>query len=137
MLQKRGDEWHKLHLRRSVVVRVLVRWFVCMRFSHSRSWSRRHNPWTLNSLLKLSHDQRSRDCWNHKKGKQLRFVPNSRLFNAKFSFYIYIKFIWFGLVLWHINLCRLFNAKSSTYIYIEYIRFGLVEFYDISTLLAI
>ena len=27
----------------------------------------------------------------------------------------------FGLVLWHINHCRLFNAKSSSYIYIKYI----------------
>ena len=22
------------------------------------------------------------------------------------------QYVWFGLVLWHINLCRLFNAKS-------------------------
>ena len=29
--------------------------------------------------------------------------------------------IWFGWVLWHINLCRLFNAKSCLYIYIKYI----------------
>ena len=36
-----------------------------------------------------------------------------------------------GLVLWNINYCRLFNVKSSLYIYIEYIWFGLVEFYDI------
>ena len=39
----------------------------------------------------------------------------------------------FGLVLWHINHCRLFNAKSSSGIYIKYIRFGLVVFYGIST----
>ena len=26
-----------------------------------------------------------------------------------------------GLVLWHINYCRLFNAKSTLYIYIKYI----------------
>ena len=38
-----------------------------------------------------------------------------------------------GWILWYINLCRLFNAKSSLYIYIKYIGFGLVEFYDIST----
>ena len=31
--------------------------------------------------------------------------------------------IWFGWVLWHINHCRLFNAKSSLYIYIKYIWF--------------
>ena len=30
-------------------------------------------------------------------------------------------FIWFGLVLWHINHCRLFNAKSYSYICIKYI----------------
>ena len=35
-------------------------------------------------------------------------------------------------VLWHINLCRLFNATSSLYIYIKYIWFGLVRFYGIS-----
>ena len=29
--------------------------------------------------------------------------------------------VWFGLVLWHINHCRLFNAKSSLCIYIKYI----------------
>ena len=40
--------------------------------------------------------------------------------------------IWFGLVLWHINDCRLFNAKSFLYIYIKYIWFGLVWSYGIS-----
>ena len=44
--------------------------------------------------------------------------------------------IWFGLVLWHINHCRLFNAKSSLYIYIKYIRFGLIGFYGIPTLVG-
>ena len=44
--------------------------------------------------------------------------------------------IWFDLVLWHINRCRLFNAKSSLYIYIKYIRFGWVAFYDISTIVS-
>ena len=38
--------------------------------------------------------------------------------------------IWFGLVLWHINHC----SKSSIYIYIKYIWFGLVWFYGISTI---
>ena len=41
-----------------------------------------------------------------------------------------------GWVLWHINHYRLFNAKSCLYIYIEYIWFGLVGFYDISTILG-
>ena len=44
--------------------------------------------------------------------------------------------VWFGLVLWHINHCRLFNAKSSLYIYIKYIWFGLVGFYGISTIVG-
>ena len=39
--------------------------------------------------------------------------------------------IWLGWVLWHINHCRLFIAKSSLYIYIKYIWFGLVWFYGI------
>ena len=44
--------------------------------------------------------------------------------------------IWFGCVLWHINHCRLFNAKSSLYIYIKYIGFGWVVFYGISAFLG-
>ena len=44
--------------------------------------------------------------------------------------------IWFGLVLWHINHCRLFNAKSFLYVYIKYIWFGLVWFYSISTVVG-
>ena len=44
--------------------------------------------------------------------------------------------IWFGWVLWHINHCRLFNDKSSLYIYIKYIWFGLVGFYVISTIVG-
>ena len=42
----------------------------------------------------------------------------------------------FGLILWHINHYRLFNAKSSLYIYIKYIWFGLVGFYGISTIVG-
>ena len=59
-------------------------------------------------------------------GLVLWHINHCRLFNAKSSLYIYIKYIWFGfgLVLWHINHCRLFNAKSSLYIYIKYIWFG-------------
>ena len=91
-------------------------------------------------------------------------INHCRLFNAKSSFYTYIKYIWFGLVgfdgistivglfnaksslyiymiwlgwvLWHINHCRLFNAKSSFYIYIKYIWFGLVGYYGISTIVG-
>ena len=55
-----------------------------------------------------------------------------RLFNIKPSLYIYIKYIWFGLVwfgwvLWHTNLCRLVNIKSLyTYVSNIYDSFGLV-----------
>ena len=42
--------------------------------------------------------------------------------------------VWFGLR--HINNCRLFNTKSSLYIYIKYIWFGLVGLYGISTILC-
>ena len=48
----------------------------------------------------------------------------------------YLKSCIYGLVLWHINHCRLFNAKSSLYIYIKYIWFGLVGFYGISTIVG-
>ena len=90
-------------------------------------------------------------------------INHCRLFNAKSSLYIYIKYIrfglvgfygistivgylmpsplctyalnfWFGWILWHINPCRLFNAKSSLYICIKYVWFGLVGFYGISTI---
>ena len=44
--------------------------------------------------------------------------------------------IWFSWVLWHINHCWLFNAKSSLYIYIKYIWFGLVRFYGISNIVG-
>ena len=41
-----------------------------------------------------------------------------------------------GWVLWHINHCRLFKAKSSLYIYIKYIWFALVGFYGMSTIVG-
>ena len=44
--------------------------------------------------------------------------------------------VWFGWLLWHINHCRLFNAKSSLYIYIKYVWFGLVWFYGISIIVG-
>ena len=44
--------------------------------------------------------------------------------------------IWFGWVLCHINHCRLFNAKLSLHIYIKYICFGWVGFYGISTIVG-
>ena len=57
-------------------------------------------------------------------------VPNHPL--------IYISNIYelFGWVLWHINHCRLFNAKSFLYIYIKYLWFGLVKFNGISTIVG-
>ena len=37
------------------------------------------------------------------------------------SFHIFVfGLVYVGLVLWHINHCRLFEAKSSLYIYIKY-----------------
>ena len=39
----------------------------------------------------------------------------------------------FGRGLWHINYCRLFNAKFTLYIYVKHIRLGLAEFCGIST----
>ena len=44
--------------------------------------------------------------------------------------------VWLGWVLWHINHCRLLNAKSFLYLYIRYIWFGLVGFYGISTIVG-
>ena len=44
--------------------------------------------------------------------------------------------VWVGFVLWHINHCRLFNAESFLYIYMKYIWFGLVGFYGISTIVG-
>ena len=35
--------------------------------------------------------------------------------------YSHFFFVYFGLVLWHINHCWLFNAKSFLYMYIKYI----------------
>ena len=42
----------------------------------------------------------------------------------------------FGWVLWNINPCRLFNAKSSLYIHIKYIWFSFFGFYGISTIVG-
>ena len=101
-------------------------------------------------------------------GWVLWHINYCRLYNAKSSLYIYIKYIYmFGLVsfngmstilsdlmpntlytyilniyhlvswvLWYINHCMLFNAISSLYIYIKYIWFGLVGFYGISTIVG-
>ena len=43
---------------------------------------------------------------------------------------------WFCRAFWHINHCRLFNAKSSLYIYVKFIGFGWVRFYGKSTLVG-
>ena len=40
------------------------------------------------------------------------------------------------MVLWHISHCRLFKAKSSLYIYIKFFFFGWVGFYGISTIVG-
>ena len=61
-------------------------------------------------------------------------INHYRLFNAKLV-YTYIlpiyDLVWLGF-----KHCRLFNAKSSLYIYIKYIGFGLVGFYGISTIVG-
>ena len=44
--------------------------------------------------------------------------------------------VWFGCILWHINYSWLFNAKLSSYVYIRYIWFGMVVFYGISTIVG-
>ena len=44
--------------------------------------------------------------------------------------------VWFAFLLLYINPCRLFNAKSSLYIYIKYILFGFVWFYGIPTIVG-
>ena len=46
------------------------------------------------------------------------------------------KFGFVGCILWYSNHCRLFNAKSSLYIWIKYKWFGLVWFYGISTIVG-
>ena len=51
--------------------------------------------------------------------------------------YIYqMYWVWFGLVLWHINHCRLFNTKSSLYIYIKYRGFFWAWFYGIPSIVV-
>ena len=48
-----------------------------------------------------------------------------------------LELLWLvGWVLGHISHCKLFNAKSSLYIYIKYIWFGLVGFYSISAIVG-
>ena len=47
-----------------------------------------------------------------------------------------IGFVWFDLVLWRIKPYRLFKAKSSLYLYIKYIWFGWVGFYGISIIVG-
>ena len=54
--------------------------------------------------------------------------------NSLYGYIIYM--IWLGLVLWYINYYRLFNAKSSLYMYIKYIGFGLVGFFVTSTIVG-
>ena len=92
-------------------------------------------------------------------------INHCRLLNTKSFLYIYIKYIWFGLVgsygisplvvnlmpnslytfisniydlVWLslINHCWLFNVKFSSYIYIKYIWFGLVGSCSISTIVG-
>ena len=75
-----------------------------------------------NQLLSKNKDQKTKKSGNMK------------IF--KYNLWNLIRIRKIGLVLWHINHCRLFNAKSSLYIYIKYIWFGLVWFYGISTIVG-
>ena len=58
--------------------------------------------------------------------------------NTKSCFWIYIRYIWFGLVgIYSIStIYRQFNTKSCFWIYIKYIWFGLVGIYSISTIVG-
>ena len=57
------------------------------------------------------------------------------LFNAKSSLYIYIKYIWFGLVgFYGISTILGYLLPNHLYEYILYIGFALIWFYDISTI---
>ena len=58
------------------------------------------------------------------------------MLNPLFTNILNIYMIWLGRVLWHTNHCRLFNAKSSFYKYIKYVLFCLVGFYGISTIVG-
>ena len=100
-------------------------------------------------------------------GWVLWHIRQHRLSNAKSFLYIYLKYVWFGVVgfygisaiigyvmpnpfytcisniydwfgwvLWHIRQHRLCNAKSFLYIYLKYVWFGLVGFYGISAIIG-
>ena len=46
--------------------------------------------------------------------------------NLDYTNILNIYMIWFRLDLWYINPCRLFNGQSSLYVYIKYIWFGSI-----------
>ena len=56
--------------------------------------------------------------------------------NPIYTYILNIYEIKFGCVLWHINHCTSLKAKSSFYIYIKYIWIGLVGIYGISTMVG-
>ena len=66
-----------------------------------------------------------------KKMRQIKYALAARLMSSASSLVCL-----FGWVLWHINHYKLFNAKSSLDIFIKYIRFGLVWFYSISSIVG-
>ena len=52
----------------------------------------------------------------------LEIIYLTYMYKEDLAFFIYIYgLFWFDFVLWHINHFRVFNAKSSLYIYIRYI----------------
>ena len=59
------------------------------------------------------------------------------MLNALYTYILNIyDLVWFGWVLWHINHCKLFYAKSSLYIYVKYIGLCLVGSYGMSTIVG-
>ena len=48
-------------------------------------------------------------------------IIGSLMPNPLYTYILNKYMIWFVFVLWHIKHCRLFNAKSTLYIYIKYI----------------
>ena len=68
----------------------------------------------------------------------LWYINPWRLIYAKSSLYIYIKYIWFGLVGFYgiSTIVGYLMPNSSLYRYIKYVWFGLVGFYGISTIVG-
>ena len=84
-------------------------------------------------IIKIGHKMYSNNILNFQESTTILNAWQKSL-ETYWRYHVYIKYIRFGLVLWLINHCWLFNAKFSLYIYINYIYFGLAGFYGISTI---